>query len=179
MDDAQHEGFTLVELLVVLAIAALLIGIAAPAMARFLDNARLRAATEDIARELVQARSHAITFNTPIYFTIAATGSAWCYGWGEVPDCDCISRNTEAACRTGEPGLTQLHRQTSTDYPQIRLSLPANQGATRLLRFSPIRGTATATSFSLENSNNETRVILSLLGRIRICSPEAAGYLTC
>lgn len=179
MDDAQQEGFTLVELLTTLAIAALLAGIAAPAMARFLDNARLRAATEDIARELVQARSHAYTFRKPIYFTIAVAGSAWCYGWGEVPGCDCISRDTETACRTGAAGLTQLHRQTSADYPQIRLNLPANQGASRLLRFSPIRGTATATSFSLENRNNETRVIVSLLGRVRTCSPEATGYLTC
>ncbi len=179
MDDAQHEGFTLVELLLTLAIAALLIELAAPAMARFLDNARLRAATEDIARELVQARSHAVTFRKPIYFTIAAAGNTWCYGWGEVQGCDCIGRDTATACRTGTGNLTTRHNQSSDDYPQIRLNLPVNQGASRFLRFSPVRGTATATSFSLGNRNKETRVIVSLLGRVRTCSPDAAGYLAC
>lgn len=179
MDDAQHEGFTLVELLTALAIIALLAGIAAPAMARFLDNARLRAATEDIARELVQARSHAYTFRKPIYFTISVTGTAWCYGWGEATSCDCNSNHPQSACQTGASGLTRLHHQTSADYPQIRLNLPASQGSSRLLRFSPIRGTATATSFSLENRSQQTRVIVSLLGRIRTCSPDSAGYLAC
>jgi len=180
MDDAQHEGFTLVELLITVAIIALLAGVAAPAMARFLDNARLRAATEDIARELVQARSHAYTFRKPIYFTISVMGTAWCYGWGEATTgCDCNSHNPQTACQTNASGLTRSHHQTSADYPQIRLNLPASQGNSRLLRFSPIRGTATATSFSLQNRSSQTRVIVSLLGRIRTCSPDAAGYSAC
>lgn len=179
MDDAQHEGFTLVELLAALAIAALLAGIAAPAMARFLDNARLRAATEDIARELVLARNHAYTFRKPIYFNITVTESAWCYGWGEAPTCDCSADNPQTVCQTDDSGQIRDHLQTSADYPQIRLMLPIRQGTSRSLRFSPLRGTATATSFSLENRNGQTRVIVSILGRVRTCSPDTGGYLTC
>ncbi|TCK19139.1 type IV fimbrial biogenesis protein FimT [Thiogranum longum] len=179
MDDAQHEGFTLVELLVSLAIAALLAAVAAPAMARFLDNARLRAATGDIARELVLARSYAYTFRKPVYFNIAVADTAWCYGWGESPACNCNSSDPPAACQTRESGLTRDHLQTSADYPQIRLMLTGLQRTSRLVRFSPIRGTATAATLLLENSNSQTRVIISILGRVRTCSPDTARFLAC
>lgn len=177
MDDAQHEGFTLVELLVTLTIAALLAGVAAPAMARFIDNTRLRAATGDLARELVLARSHAYTFRKPIYFNVTVTGAAWCYGWGEAADCDC--RSTESTCQTLESDLTREHRQTSADYPQVRLLAGNNRRTSQLLRFSPVRGTATATTLELENRNSQTRVIISILGRVRTCSPDMAGYPPC
>ncbi len=178
MDDAQHEGFTLVELLVTLTIAALLAGVAVPAMARFLDNARLRAATGDLARELVLARSHAYTFRKPIYFNVTVTGAAWCYGWGETPDCDCSS-NTRSACLTRESDLTREHRQTSADYPQIRLILTGRRRTSQVLRFSPVRGTATATTLALENRDSQARVIVSILGRVRTCSPDMTGYPPC
>ncbi len=179
MDDAQHEGFTLVELLVTLAIAALLAWVAAPAMARFLDNARLRAATGDIARELVLARNYAYTFRNPVYFNIAVTGTAWCYGWGNTPACDCRDRSPRSACQTRESGQTLEHLRTSTDYPRIRLMLTGARSTSRLVRFSPVRGTATATSLLLENRSSQTRVIISTLGRVRTCSPDTAGYLVC
>ena len=60
MEDTGRSGFTLVELLVTLAVVALLVTVAAPAMARFLDQARLRAATQTLAQELRQARNHAL-----------------------------------------------------------------------------------------------------------------------
>ena len=177
MDDAQREGFTLVELLVTLAIAALLAGVAAPAMARFIDNARLRAATGDLARELVLARNHAYTFRKPIYFNVTVTGATWCYGWGETADCDC--RSTRSTCQTLESDLTREHLQTSADYPQIRLVPGNNRRTSRVLRFSPVRGTATGTTLELGNRSRQTRVIISILGRVRTCSPDMTGYPPC
>ena len=70
MEDTGRSGFTLVELLVTLAVVALLVTVAAPAMARFLDQARLRAAAQTLAQELRQARNHALDHQSEIHFSI-------------------------------------------------------------------------------------------------------------
>ena len=54
MEDTGRSGFTLVELLVTLAVVALLVTVAAPAMARFLDQARLRERGFNQATELAR-----------------------------------------------------------------------------------------------------------------------------
>ena len=57
----RESGFTLVELLVVLAIAGLMIGLVAPLLAGSYGRAQFRHAARDIATTLSEARSLAIT----------------------------------------------------------------------------------------------------------------------
>jgi len=179
MDDAKHRGFTLVELLITLVVIALLTGVAAPAMARFIDNARLHAATEQLSSELARARSHAITHQQVIYFSLQGTDSQWCFGWGTKRDCRCTATPPEDSCTTGTGNGTQTHRFLSADYHGIRLRLPGANRSERLLRFSPVRGTATGASIILSNRRSEQHVVVSPLGRIRRCTVGATGYSRC
>ncbi len=176
MEDAGHSGFTLVELLVTLAVVALLATTAVPAMARLLDQARLRAATQTLAEDFRQARNHALSHQRSVYFSFSLQPDDWCYGWSDTHACDCRSSTPAAMCRSGSQG--RLHIQTAMDFPAVRLLArgPATRG---IVRFSPVRGTATGASFALHSRYAESRVIVSPLGRVRTCSPGARGPAAC
>lgn len=179
MDETRQSGFTLFELLVTLALVALLAGLAMPAMARFLDNARLGSATEALSQELRHARNHALTHRQTVYFSISASPNQWCYGWSDRVDCDCRAADDDStACTTGDGYLNRIHRQSSTEFPSIQLNTVRSPGS-RTIRFSPVRGTASADSFILRNNKRELRVIVSPLGRVRICSRDAHRFPPC
>jgi len=179
MEDSRHSGFTLLELLVTLALVSLLAGLAVPAMGRFLDTARLRSATEALAQELQQARNHALSHQQNVYFSLAVSAQRWCYGWSQLAACDCTAGTSAAnACHTGSERQRRVHYRLSTDFPSVELNT-TRPVALRTLRFSPVRGTAGADSFALRNDAGELRVIVSPLGRVRICSTDERGYPAC
>jgi len=64
------RGFTLVELLVVLGIAALLVALAAPVVSRGLPGVALKAAASDVAGGLRRVQSQAIVTNREAVFQI-------------------------------------------------------------------------------------------------------------
>jgi type IV fimbrial biogenesis protein FimT len=179
MEDTRRSGLTLIELLVTLALVGLLAGIAVPAMGRFVDAARLRSAAEALSQELRWARSHALTHQQSVYFSVFISAEEWCYGWGTPPVCDCRADDrSSSACHSGRDDQQQPHHRLSEDFPAVELNT-TRPAASRTLRFSPVRGTASADSFSLRNRAGELRVIVSPLGRVRICSNGQAGYPAC
>lgn len=178
MDDTRHSGFTLIELLLTIALVAILAGLAVPAMARFADSHRLRGAAEALAQELRQARNHALTYQTTAYFSASTPAPRqWCYGWSDAAGCDCRADQDDSdACVSS--GSANLHRQQSDDYPSVSLSL-SRSASHRTLQFSALRGTASADTLIFNNNAGELRIIISPLGRIRVCSVSIRGYPPC
>lgn len=58
---ARQSGFTMLELLVVLAIVGIMAALAAPSFSGFFANSRIGSATNDLIADLMQARSQAAT----------------------------------------------------------------------------------------------------------------------
>lgn len=64
------RGFTLLELLVVLALAALIIALVPPMLSRGMPGVELKAAARDVAAGLREARSRSLAGNAEVLFTV-------------------------------------------------------------------------------------------------------------
>lgn len=75
----HHAGFTLVELMVTLAVAAILAVTAVPSFSSFIRNQGVKATSFELVSALTYARSEAIKRNQTV--TIQAEGDDWLEGW--------------------------------------------------------------------------------------------------
>jgi type IV fimbrial biogenesis protein FimT len=75
----RQGGFTLVEVITVIAVLCILASLAVPAMGGFLRNSQLRSASFDVRAILVRARSEAINRNTEVH--LVPSSANWRNGW--------------------------------------------------------------------------------------------------
>ena len=76
MDLQGNKGFTMIELLIAVAIVAIGAALAAPEFLRWHARTQLRQATSEIASELTMARMAAMNRNRTVDVTIQMTGGA-------------------------------------------------------------------------------------------------------
>lgn len=82
-----QRGFTLIELMIAIAILGILLAVALPNYRTFIQNSRLRNAAEAIQNGLQVARSEAVKHNAQVRFSLGA-GSSWAVGC-VAPTADC------------------------------------------------------------------------------------------
>lgn len=76
------KGFTLVELVITIAIAAVFASLAAPGFRQLIASQRIRTASFDLVSALGYARSEAVKRNTPVALRAGASADgAWTAGW--------------------------------------------------------------------------------------------------
>lgn len=79
------SGFTLVELVITLAIAVILAAIAAPSFQNMMASQRVQAASSDLIHHLMLARSEAIKQNRSITLLSNSGEEEWQGGWQVFP----------------------------------------------------------------------------------------------
>lgn len=67
---AQHRGVTLIELVVTIAVFALLLMAVAPSAAEWIRNSRIRNTANSIQAGLLKARNESLRRNTPVMFSL-------------------------------------------------------------------------------------------------------------
>lgn len=72
------RGFSMIELMIVVAIAAALLAVALPSFQTSLNNSRTRGAAESIYNGLLLARSESIKRNAPVRFQLVSTMTTGC-----------------------------------------------------------------------------------------------------
>lgn len=113
---AMDKGFTLAELLVAIAVGAILLSVAVPSYSLFLQNSRQAASANELLSSLHFARDLAISRNQRVVMCRSATGAgcqpgAWSDGWIVFVD-----GNNDRAVSAGEPIEQAL---ASVDAPSV------------------------------------------------------------
>jgi prepilin-type N-terminal cleavage/methylation domain-containing protein len=172
----KNFGFTLIEMMVTVAVAAILLTVAIPSFTQMIDKKRLESAAENLYADLQFAQSEAIKRNKTIRVSFYANGSTWCYGLKENADCDCQETNSTESdfCEIDSVPKTV----SSVEFKDISIASTASS-----FSFSSLRGTVNTGSTEFQSANNKKlQVVVSPFGRVRLCSPSegnVTGYPVC
>ena len=173
------RGFTLIELMISVAVLGVLLAIAAPSFNNFFDKYRVKRAADTFSSFLINAKSEAIKRNKSVVTVITGNGATWCAGMTEAATCNCTSTTT-GACQidgvarviasTAFTGVTLLGPTTDTTTPYV-------------FEFKTNRGTITGGNNSVQLQSAaglKLNVVVGQFGRIRLCSPDGSisGYPT-
>lgn len=184
----RQTGSSLLELGSVVAILAIMVSSAVPMMDRYFEKQRLISATEGVCSTLQKARTEAIARSRDTFVRFVIDGSEeWSYGTSMTTGCDPdAAPGASDACYVvidnGDGVLDTADYVTQTEdsqaYQGIRITnVTFGSGEAK---FDYVRGTAKAGSVKLESNNYRLKVVTSLMGRIRVCSPSGeyhvAGY---
>ena len=168
----NQSGATLLELVVTLAVVAVLVSLAIPGFAFVAQTTRLAGATNDLVAALHLSRSEAIKRSGRTVLCASASGvscsdSAWDRGWIIFHDA-----NKNASI---DPGEQVISRHTSLS-PDLRVT--GNQFVSRYISFVPSgaaqtvfgfpqAGTITICMASSGSPHRAREIILSTVGRVR------------
>lgn len=188
-----QAGLTLLELLVTIAVLAIVLSIGVPAMTSFFDSKRLIGAAEQVYSHLQQARLESIARSAPIYAKFSANGGAsWVYGISHRDGCDLtqVAPTGTDACvivvDDGDGGVDPgdgsvdtddlvLMRFDETGHDRVTMATAAFASGDDQIRFDPVRGTATAGEVHLlSGDGRQLQVRVGPLGQTRICTPDGS-----
>ena len=176
-----QRGFTLLELMVTVAILALVMVLGVPSMNAAIEKRRAIAAAEQIYSQLQLARFESVARSQPVFANIVG-GNAWAIGVSNNSACD--PSDNAPACQlpdmNGANAVTQI--VSAANHSTVALATSAAQ-----ITFSPQRATASNADIDITSNGDRgfaLRVEVSVLGRIGICSPadpitQVGGYREC
>lgn len=124
----RSRGFSVVELMIAVAIVAIFAGIAAPTFRNILATMRIKTAASDIHLSLMRARSEAIKRNANI--TVATQAAGWTAGWSisnAIEDHGAIAGNTISIA--GPTSVTYTPNGRATTNP-IDIGLTSSETTT-------------------------------------------------
>lgn len=156
----RQAGLTLIEVLVVLAIIAILMALGMPALGDFLQNGRVKAVASEMRDGLLAARTEAIRCNKSV--TLTSTGVGWSF-----TDCSGNTRSRSASSNESSVSVTYA-AGAGTTYATFTSQAITFSGAGRT--------SAGAGSFNVSATGADLtlRVLINAGGLVRICNPNAA-----
>jgi type IV fimbrial biogenesis protein FimT len=174
--EGAEGGFSLAELLVVLAIAAVMAAVALPDFRQMIRAQQLKAATYDLFGAVDLARTEAIARGRRVQLVpFDAAGRDWSGGWVVFVDKDGDRRpgfGEEVIQRYGAPAKGIV----------IDVAFSSQQGASYLAYNSMGRSCSDTSSLaarfgtlSLVQGEQIRRIKINMLGRARLCDPARDG----
>jgi prepilin-type N-terminal cleavage/methylation domain-containing protein len=185
-----RRGFTMIELMVVVALVAILLAVAAPSFVSYLARQRVEGVASELGTDLQFARSEAVQRNTDVRVTFG-TG---CYVVHTQP-----AGATATTCSQAEGVASAMGGAGGTSAVEIKTTKLRAGGTAAIspsdsltwVQFEPVRGAATwdgtaagAATLDITSTAVASRLRVSInqaVGRMRVCSPSGSfkGYSAC
>ncbi len=170
MSRQKSTGFTLIEVMIVIAIVGIIAAMAVPSYQDMIERNRLKQAVESLKSDLQLARTRAIKRSENVIVSrTTGTAGTWCYGLARKnpsskTSCDCTVTDT-----------------TNTAYCDIKIISGTGFSATNMNSASGNstidfrRGTIGNNGVTFSSNKYAARVVFSAVGRVRICSPSTTA----
>lgn len=173
------SGFTLIEMMVVVAVIAIFATLAAPSMAEFIDKRRVTGAAEAVYSLMQTGRSEAIKQSADVRAWV--NDDTWYVGLGH--DNACATTPAECVIDHGSGDLTQ--RVDGSNFPGVAIT--TNEGDPPLFTargVPPDVAVRKAMEITFQSASGwQLRVDISEVGRVAICSPVSStnpgAYASC
>lgn len=201
----RSNGFTLLELMIVVVIIAIIAMMAGPSISDYIDKRKIINAAEAIYSQLQFARSQAISRSSNVHvrygYTDPNDAATWLLGITTNANCilpdttagvysdDCtmVVSNGDANLDDGtgdiDPNDLVYHVISGDDFNGVELDDDGNTSTApntpNQFSFNSTRGTAANEMIHLTydkgDSHYAMRVVIGMIGRVRICTPTDTG----
>lgn len=165
----NENGFTLIELMVGIAVLAIALMLGIPSFADWIQNSQIRTASESISSGLQSARAEAIRRNTPVEFSLTGNGGGGETGW------QIVERNSGTALQSQTPGEGSRNVTLTTTPADARKITFTGLGR---VATSNADGTAVLTQINIDNpkltaaQSHDLQIGIASGGSIRMCDPN-------
>jgi type IV fimbrial biogenesis protein FimT len=165
------SGYSMIELMTVLAIAAILLAIGVPSFGALIRNQKMTTTVNDFFTAVNLTRSEAIQRGTRVDLVPAGDGSDWTKGWIVL-----IDRNGNQKADAGDQiifshGPAPKGITIKAAFTDSKAQYLAYNGSGRT-RTNANSQTPQLGSWSFTLDNQARRVVINFLGRPRVCNPN-------
>ena len=165
------RGFTLVELLVVLAIAAILLSVGVPSLAGMIQGKRLTTTANSFLSSIHLTRSEALQRGQRVDMVPVDEGGDWAKGWTVFVDDNGNQRPDDGEKVVFSHEALPAGLRVEANLTDSTVQYLAYNGAGRTRTNASNYRTQFGT-FTFELGGKSRKVKLNFLGRPRICNPE-------
>jgi type IV fimbrial biogenesis protein FimT len=162
MNRQKNSGFTLLEIIIVIAIIGIISALAVPSYRDMIERNRLKQVAEALKSDLQFARTEAIKRSqNSVISRSPGTAGGWCYGLNVGANCTCTT-----------PGSCAIKTISGSEFSSaVNMDAATGNNST----FDSRRGTIGADSVTFSTSHYAAKVVFSDVGRVRICTPSIFG----
>lgn len=161
----KQRGFTLMEALTTLVVAAIVIGVGVPGMLSLMAKRRIEGAAAELQAQLQLMRSQAIKQNHNAYVSFSSSGSTWQYGLDDTAPC-----NPATAGDCSVHGVPKVFNNGAWKGVELSQNFTNNT-----VGFEPRRGMALNTgTITLTSPGGTVKLNINSMGHVAACSVGGA-----
>ena len=174
MSVRRARGFNLIELMIVVAIIAILTVVALPGFSGMLQNSNTRSAADSIENGIRFAQAEAVRLGRIVTFTPTSTGG-WTVTYTQITGADSGSNilQTQPSTYSSSVSLPTTTAISFNGLGRVGIGTSTFSNATGTTRFTPAT-TDPAVIYQINNSRGSRKlsVWVSPSGKIRMCDPD-------
>ena len=183
----RSRGFTLIELMITVSIAAILMMVAVPSFTAYRRNAELTSVANKVVGSINAARGEALKRGMTAFIVPLDNGTNWDVGWAAFVDKSATRQQTYNATAEGvvsiqqavPSGISVVDNRTAPDNGYLMFDA-SGFSRTKAGGFGALALTIQRNDVAAADLPQQTRfVIVSSTGRVRVCKPLSSDDAKC